>query len=267
MPAGAPAPPTAARATVRRLRIEMGTTVALEAHAPTAELAASAAQAAFAAIAETARRLHPEDPDSDLVRIARAAIGEAVAIGPETFTVLSFARQLHAASEGIFDPCLPERPGRLHDLELIAAPRPAAIARVAVRLDCGGIAKGFAVDQAITILQRMGCDAGLINAGGDVRVFGDAVTTLLLREPRGTFRPFELWQAAIAVSDRDASRPTPGHRGYYRRDGQPAEPGERFAAVRAEQAMHADALTKCVLMCPARLATELLADYRAERLT
>jgi thiamine biosynthesis lipoprotein len=48
-------------------------------------------------------------------------------------------------------------------------------------IDLGGIAKGYAVDQAIDILQRAGCAQALINAGGDMRQFGDAPAIVHLR--------------------------------------------------------------------------------------
>jgi hypothetical protein len=40
-------------------------------------------------------------------------------------------------------------------------------------LDLGGIAKGFAVDLAVNVLQSAAVPAGLVNAGGDLRVFGN----------------------------------------------------------------------------------------------
>lgn len=41
-----------------------------------------------------------------------------------------------------------------------------------MKLDLGGIAKGYAVDKAIEILKEKGIQSALINAGGDVRVIG-----------------------------------------------------------------------------------------------
>ncbi len=43
---------------------------------------------------------------------------------------------------------------------------------VARDCDLGGIAKGFAVDRAVKILKCAGRHAGIVNAGGDLRVFG-----------------------------------------------------------------------------------------------
>jgi FAD:protein FMN transferase len=243
----------------------MGTMVAIEAHAATAERAAAAVQAAFEAIAAVARHLHPQDADGDLMRIGRAPPGEPVPVWPGTFAVLRFAQRLNRASAGIFDPCLPGQPGRMTDVTLLGGAGPRVLARAPVQLDCGGIAKGFAVDRAIAALRRAGCPAGLVNAGGDVRAFGPAPATLLLRHAAGGFRPTALENAALAVSDRTARHPPQGHRGYYRRDGGRTD-GERYAAVRAPACMHADALTKCVLLCPPALAATLLSAHHADRL-
>jgi thiamine biosynthesis lipoprotein ApbE len=39
-------------------------------------------------------------------------------------------------------------------------------------VDLGGIAKGFAVDRAVKALKCAGLASGVVNAGGDLRVFG-----------------------------------------------------------------------------------------------
>jgi hypothetical protein len=66
------------------------------------------------------------------------------------------------------------------------------------------------------------------------------------------------------VSDRDAAHPPAGHRGYYVRAGRAG--AQRYAAVRAGDAMSADALTKCVLLGAPAQARALLAAYGAAAL-
>ena len=41
-----------------------------------------------------------------------------------------------------------------------------------VRIDLGGIAKGFAVDRALEALRGFGISSGMVNAGGDLAAFG-----------------------------------------------------------------------------------------------
>src|SRR4029077_14394261 len=90
----------------RRMRMALGTWVAIEAEGP-----AAAIERAFQAIAAVEERLHPPPGGSDLQRLRDSPTGERVGIHPMTFRVLSFARRLFALSGGVFDPCLPGRPG------------------------------------------------------------------------------------------------------------------------------------------------------------
>ncbi|WP_197711813.1 FAD:protein FMN transferase [Polynucleobacter necessarius] len=69
--------------------------------------------------------------------------------------------------------------------ELITASRP-------VCLDLGGIAKGFAVDMAVKILISEGVSAGIVNAGGDLRVFGDYSKPIYIRNPKNPIELLEL---------------------------------------------------------------------------
>jgi thiamine biosynthesis lipoprotein len=159
---------------------------------------------------------------------------------------------------------VPAKAGRLTDLELTEAAGPAAICHAPLELDLGGIAKGFAVDCAIEALREAGCGAGLVNAGGDVRVIGATRELILLRRPDGALQPHELREAALAVSDREARQAPSGHRGYYLRIA--AAPAKtRYAAIRARTAMAADALTKCALLCPAALTRSLLKALEGQR--
>jgi FAD:protein FMN transferase len=248
---------------LRRMCVEMGTLVVVEARATSLANAEAAVAAAFAEAAQLARQLDPWTPQSDLWRLNRASAPSAVPISVAALEVLRFAQRVSQLSEGFFDPCLPTQPGRITDLELIDG-EPRAIVHRPLELDCGGIAKGYVVDAAIGVLQKAGCSAGLVNAGGDLRTFGVGCEPLLLRGPAGTCRPLGLEDGAVAVSDRDMRRAPCGHRGYYVRSGRAA--ARRFAAVHAPDAMTADALTKCLLLAPTALNESLLKELRSESL-
>jgi FAD:protein FMN transferase len=45
--------------------------------------------------------------------------------------------------------------------------------RPGMRIDLGGIAKGYSVDRGIGILQKLGITRAMVNAGGDTRILGD----------------------------------------------------------------------------------------------
>jgi thiamine biosynthesis lipoprotein len=247
----------------RRLRIAMGTWVAIEATAanPPPELATTARaieqaaiEAAYAAIGLAEQAMHPHREGSDLARINAAPLHVPIEIQPDTWRVLQLARRLHELTDGVFDPCLPSRPGTLHDVELGSGPM--LVCHAPVRIDLGGIAKGHAIDRAVERLMEHGCCAGLVNAGGDLRVFGERQEAILLRETDTGFRHLALKNSALAVSDVDAIGRPAEHQGYYNRKGQTA--ARRYAAVIAKDAATADGLTKCVLLCePDRSARAL----------
>ena len=67
-------------------------------------------------------------------------------------------------------------------------------------LDLGGIAKGFAVDQAIHALRRGGCTEAIVNAGGDLRRFGREPHPIYLRRSTGPVQVAELRCGAVATS-------------------------------------------------------------------
>jgi thiamine biosynthesis lipoprotein len=137
---------------------------------------------------------------------------------------------------------------------------------VPLALDLGGIAKGYAIDIAIEALRAAGCWTGLVNAGGDLRVYG-RTEPVMLRYSDGTAAPVTLNDQALAVSDLDvavAQRPAE-HRGYYLRSGGPC-PVRRYAAVVAASAAVADALTKCVLLAEERCARRSLRAFGAQQI-
>jgi thiamine biosynthesis lipoprotein len=232
-----------------------------------------AIEAAYAAIGAVDAHMHPTRPGSDLAAIHAAPLHTPVEVQPDTWHLLKLAQRLYALTEGVFDPCLPSHPGRLSDVEMGSEEEeePTVTCHAPVRLDLGGIAKGHAIDRAVATLGAMGCQSGLVNAGGDLRVYGDRKETVLLR--RGAdFHPMELENAALAVSDLDATERPEEHQGYYSRvslgrvslDRAGPSVAPRYAAVMAQEAAIADALTKCVLLCPNDITARVLLEFEAQ---
>jgi thiamine biosynthesis lipoprotein len=247
----------------KRLRIALGTWVAIEAMAIRAEDEQPAIEAAYAAIGTVEARMHPTRAGSDLAKINSAPLHVPVEVHPDTWRLLKLAQGLYAMTGGVFDPCVPSHPGRLSDVEIGSEDEeePTVICHAPVRLDLGGIAKGHAIDRAVATLSALGCHSGLVNAGGDLRVFGNRKETVLLR--RGAhFHPMDLENAAIAVSDLDATERPEEHQGYYNRVSPSAT--RRYAAVVAQEAVIADALTKCVLLCPSDTTARVLLELEAQ---
>jgi thiamine biosynthesis lipoprotein len=230
---------------VTRSRPLLGTFVTIECVAPSTAPAAAAIDDAFACFALIERLMHPTRNDSDLVAIRDARRSAAVAVHAWTWEVLTLSKRLNELTEGRFDPCLPDADGRLSDLEL---PAPGIVLRSKpLLIDLGGIAKGFAVDRAVDALMDAGCRSGIVNAGGDLRVFGAEDRTIWIRADGGAW-PVALRDRALAVSDRQSARHPSEHSGYYSRVTHDAPIPSEYAAVTAASAAVADGMTKAVLL-------------------
>src|SRR5437764_6578478 len=139
---------------VRRARALLGTLVEIRVSA-SAE-AERAIGHAFAAIERVHHAMSAQESTSD---IARLRAGRRFALDPWTRRVLERAEEIRLATDGLFD-C------------------------AACDYSLDGIAKGFAVDRAVECLQDAGIAAGVVNAGGDLRVFGDAPQEIYVRLPQ-----------------------------------------------------------------------------------
>jgi thiamine biosynthesis lipoprotein len=120
-------------------------------------------------------------------------------------------------------------------------------------IDLGGIAKGYAVDRAVDALRSEGIAAGCVNAGGDLRVFGDMPFPVAIRAPHApglAASNLMLSDEALATSGSYFS--SRSHEGRQvsalvdARDGRPLV-ATCSASVRAPNCALADALTKVVL--------------------
>jgi thiamine biosynthesis lipoprotein len=246
--------------TVARLRPALGTLVSIEATAPNEALAERAVAAGFGAIRAIESRLHPTRPGSDLARLNHAGPGRRLPVHPSTATLLRLCRELHRDSCGYFDPALPGRGSVMHWL-------PAGLGAVIVKrracVDLGGIAKGYAVDLAVEAMRRAGAINGLVNAGGDLRVFGARAWPIWLRSSSGAVSELLLRDCALAASDPAALDRPLEHRGHYA--GRKHGARTRFAAVAvlAPSAAVADALTKVLMQAAPARAAAMLALYHA----
>jgi len=251
--------------------------------------AGAAIEAAFADIAKVHRLMSFHEPDSDVSRLNRDAAAHPVTVNSWTYVVLQAALDLHARSQGAFDiavaPALrdmgflprhddeaacPPRVGGSDAIELLPA-RSVRFRDGGVRIDLGGIAKGFAVDRAAEALAGFGVPAGLVNAGGDLAAFGPQPQSIDLRHPcdaRRILCKVAVTNGALAASggsvdpfsswDVSASRVVDPRTGAPTRD-------VAGAAVQAPSCMIADALTK-VVMIAGEAAAPLLGHFRAAAL-
>lgn len=274
---------------VRRARPLLGTFVEIEAAGTARSAIDAAVNVAFEAVARVHRLMSFHEAESDVSRLNREAAFRPIRVDDWTFTVLQAAVEMHRRSNGVFDvavaptlqgigllpasgddqPAATE-PRPLDAIELLAG-QTVRFRQAGVRIDLGGIAKGFAVDRAVEALRRFDVTTGIVNAGGDLFVFGREPQSIHIRNPRNPahslcsievtnealassarrFDPFQSAEATMsAIIDPGTRRPAAAIDGV---------------TVRAPSCMAADALTKIVMLTGTD-AIELLEHYNANAL-
>ena len=219
----------------RRARPLLGTLV--EVAVPgNAGMEKAVAELAFAQLQKVQTCMSRFEPGSDISLFAQLAAGQSMEIDPATAAVLHAAQELYRASNGLFDITLGRAPEGWYCEGMTLTKLSATAA-----FDLGGIAKGYAVDCAIEALQRAGCVAGWVNAGGDLRVFGEVQIPVMLRdEHRDSLRPFmALGDGAVATSYLGPDQRSQAYGGN-------GKSLRTHVTVAALQCMYADALTKVV---------------------
>ncbi|MGB8170081.1 MAG: FAD:protein FMN transferase [Chthoniobacteraceae bacterium] len=273
---------------VRRARPLLGTIVEIQVAGLGERECHAAIETAFATVEEVQQRMSFHEPTSTLSRLNRLAALAPMRVDAWTWDVLRFAEKVHRVSGGLFDvtiaPVLQAQgflPAGESDLPGTkqAAPSFADVQFLpdrmirfhhpGVRIDLGGIAKGFAVDQAVATLCEAGVPRGLVNAGGDLRAFGEEPFPVVIRHPDApsmALAEIDLCEAALATSAHYfAERQVPGAAFapiIHPTSGQTAR-AVRTATVRAATAMAADALTK-VVMLAGEAALPILEQFDAD---
>ena len=173
----------------------MGTAIRVELWSEDGAAGEAAIAAVMAEMHRVDRQMSPYKPESELSRINREAADHPVPVSQEMFDILSRSIEFSKLSDGAFDITF-SSVGYMYDyrrhvkptdqeieralpginyrhLLLDAQKRTVKFARPGVRIDLGGIGKGYAVDNGIELLKRRGISHAIVTAGGDSRVLGD----------------------------------------------------------------------------------------------
>jgi thiamine biosynthesis lipoprotein len=192
-------PLSAAEPGLERFEFEskhMGTTFRLVLYAADRSSAEAAAKAGFARVAELDGIMSDYKKDSELNRLCRAfatSVGEPVPVSVDHFRVLQKAEAMAKASDGTFDITvgpmvqlwrLARRTQQLPDAEALKvakakvgwqkvqldpAKKTVRLLTPGMQLDLGGIGKGFAADEALSLLRdKLGLRRVLVAAAGDI---------------------------------------------------------------------------------------------------
>jgi thiamine biosynthesis lipoprotein len=178
------------------MRVMMGTFARVIAVAADSDTAKGCIEAAFVEIEKIDELMSNHKSDSEISELNQEGFRRAVTVSKATYEVLQRSIELSKLSDGAFDITI----GPLVDLwhsaaEANSVPTDAELSearskvgydkltldtnktsvRFAVegmRVDLGGIAKGYALDKAVKAMQSRGAVGGMVDIGGDVRCFG-----------------------------------------------------------------------------------------------
>ncbi|MBN1589081.1 MAG: FAD:protein FMN transferase [Pirellulales bacterium] len=182
--------------TLRRFEatgVEMAVPIRLVFYAPDKKSANLASEAVFSRFRQLNQVFSDYDPESEARRLCdQAKPKTATRVGDDLFCVISAAKKLSAQSAGAFDVTvgplsqlwrrtlrrgvLPSSK-RLADarsrvgmdrVEIDPRQKTVTLLKSDMRLDFGGIAKGYAIDAALEVLRRRGITRALVEAGGDI---------------------------------------------------------------------------------------------------
>jgi len=177
-------------------RLVMGTFARVVAVAEDSATAEECIRAALAEIYKVDELMSDYKSDSEISRLNRDAAEKAVRVGESTYEVLKRSIEFSRLTDGAFDVTVGPLVDLFHAAEkqgVVPGPEQIAQARAKVgfeklelddknrtvrfgvegmRLDLGGIAKGYAVDKAIEAMRRCGAIGAMVDIGGDIRCFG-----------------------------------------------------------------------------------------------
>ena len=176
-------------------QLHMGIPFSIALYAPDEAAANKAAASAYARIKELNAVLSDYNPDSELMQLVRrGGPGRPVKASPDLRRVLKRAIELSRQTEGAFDVTIGpavqlwRQARRSKDLptpDQLAAALDAVgwqavrvddqagtveLLKPEMRLDFGGIAPGFAADEALAVLKKHGISRALVEASGDMAI-------------------------------------------------------------------------------------------------
>ncbi len=198
---------------LKRMRPLLGTFVEVVVHAPNLD-EINLSENAFQVIEDIHHLMSFQSIDSDISKL-NCANQQWINVHPHTIRCLKLAKAMAKASNNLFNPTIA---GELvqrnilpnhHFANYLPTGNPTDIdisshqvrLKAAFLISVDGIAKGYAVDCAIKVLKQLGCTYGWINAGGDIRVFGDYALPIDIHNDKNELIPIGAIQnSAIATS-------------------------------------------------------------------
>jgi thiamine biosynthesis lipoprotein len=277
---------------VTKTRFLMDTVVDLTIYGTSKQEAETLCEEVFAEMQRLENIFDKNNPCSDISRINDSAGKKWVKVEPETIYVLQQALEIAQETGGAFDPTvgpllelwgfgteqtrvpsMEEISGVLPLVDYTAVQLDATQHKVflpqrGMKLDLGGIAKGFIIDQGQEMLEQASLRASFINAGGDIGIRGSKPSgekwVIAIQDPKNPRQ----WKATLKIAEGGVATS-----GDYQRDfeekgqkyhhlldpkqGVPAR-GLSSVTVVASESLEADAMATAVFILGKENGLELI---------
>jgi FAD:protein FMN transferase len=234
-------PPVPAQVVVKRAQMHMGTLVSITAVAANEPTAQSAIAAGFHEIKRLERLLSTWISDSELSRVNQSAGQAPVVVSRDTMELVARSQEMARMTDGAFNIAIgpavdawsvTERQRIPTDAELMQAKPFVDWTRIelnrtngtlylpiaGMRIDVGGIGKGYAADRAVDVMKKAGAQAGVVALAGDIKTFGSLPGSSGF--PVGIQHPRQIRDVLAMIDLRDEAISTAGdYERYFERDG------------------------------------------------
>jgi thiamine biosynthesis lipoprotein len=266
------------------MRVVMGTLAKAITVAADSNTAKQCIEAAFTEIEKIDDLMSYHKSDSEISELNRDGFARAVKVSKSTYEVLQRSIEFSKLSNGAFDVTIGPLVDLWHsaqdanslptdaklqqarskvgydNLILDANETSVRFAVEGMRVDLGGIAKGYAIDKAVEVMQKSGALGGMVDIGGEVRCFGlppagQKKWRIGLQNPDKAEDGLNAGAPLLVLNLTDAAVATSGH---YRRF--VAIGGKRYShIIDPEKGQSSESLASVTIICPSAVDADALA--------
>ena len=273
---------------VSKSRLAMGTIVTMIALHESRGQAEEAVGLAFAEIERLSSIMNRHQSGSHIFQLN--ADGVLTDVPPEVMEVLRSSFHYHAITRGTFDitvmpivdlykqsfaeKSVPPTPEALRTTldsvgtqHVLLTQKSVSFARNGMEVTLDGIAKGYIIDRAMTVLRQHGIQHALINGGGDIAVYGgkgdNKPWRIVIQDPwrRGRYKEVLTIQSGAVATSGNYEVYFDQEKLFHQLVSPPAGSAAQEAtsvSIQARNAMEADALATAAFVMGPRLGSEFI---------
>jgi FAD:protein FMN transferase len=261
----------------------MGTFARVVAVATDSNTAKRSIEAAFAEIEKVEKLMNYHKSDSEISELNRDGFGRAVKVSKSTYEVLEKSIKFSKLSGGAFDVTVGPLVDLWHSVEeanstptdaelqqarskvgydkliLDANEMSVRFAVEGMKVDLGGIAKGYALDKAAEAMQKGGAVGGMVDIGGEVRCFGSSpadqnIWRIGLQDPAVAKDVMNTSKPLLILRLTDTAVATSGNYHRFVTIG-----GKRYSHIVDPESGHSsESLASVTIICPSAIDADAL---------